>query len=143
MSLDIYVTEKRPVKDYKVVVRILDEDDSILDEFYGDQDRAIAYLQDTKEVTIRLDSANVTHNLADLAEALQVYDLLWCGTGIKAGDALGTVKRAKGELLANKDYYKKFESPGGWGTVADMVRFLSEVVSLCEDYPEALFECNR
>ena len=90
---------------------------------------------------------NRTHNLNKMAEALGVYQLLWRPEEVKEGmiakEILPQVVQALDELLANREEYEQYDSPNGWGTTEGMIRFLREVRSACEEYPNSRLEACR
>lgn len=91
-------------------------------------------------------SSNITHNLGLMAEAAGIYQCLWRPEelGIKqAGELVGPLGIGLGKLVANPDHFRKFDSPNGWGTYDNFVRFVTQVLNACIEHPDAEIEVSR
>lgn len=89
---------------------------------------------------------NITHNLGKMAEAAGIYKHLWYPEelGIKhAKELIEPLREGLEKLKNNPDYYKKFNSPNGWGKYENFVRFVEKYLIACEEYPEAIVEADR
>jgi hypothetical protein len=96
-----------------------------------------------KQQEIELFSANITHNLTGMAEAAEIYKLLWCPEelGIKeAGELIEPLKEAIEWMDNNSTYCKSFNAKNGWGTYEQFVPWLIELLDACELHPRALVE---
>ena len=85
-------------------------------------------------------SANITHNLTSMADALNIYQYLWrpenCGVYF-AYELIDVLNRAIVELRNNPEKYKKFDSPNGWGIYDDFLPWLEDLAQACKKHPEA------
>lgn len=85
-------------------------------------------------------SANITHNLNTMAEACGVYNALWRpfkSESEVAGDIIAPLKKELKKLKASPEYYKKYNSPNGWGTYEYFVPFVEKALEACKKYPKA------
>ena len=85
-------------------------------------------------------SANITHNLGEMAQAAGIYYALWhpADIGAKtARDIIPVLKKGLAKLKLNPIRYSKFDAPNGWGTYVHFVPFVEEVLKACVDNPEA------
>jgi hypothetical protein len=83
---------------------------------------------------------NITHNLAEMAEAAGIYKCMWRPdeNGItKAKQLIRPLRAGLKKLKANPRKYKKFDAPNGWGTYGFFVKFVEEYLEACEEYPDA------
>lgn len=91
-------------------------------------------------VKIRDSDANITYNVRELI-------LKSSGWNIKNEDYNGTlinliplIMKGKVELLINKDKYKKYESPNGYGTIDGVIRFYDIIINdyyeIIKEYPQ-------
>ena len=91
-------------------------------------------------------SGNITHNLAKMAEAAQIYKELWRPDelGIKYAEQL--IRPLRGGLVrlrADPKYFKQFDSPNGWGTYKHFVPFVEDYLEACEQNPNAEVRVDR
>ena len=111
----------------------------------------------TKGITMSLDvhlivrkkvvySANITHNLGNMASRAGVYYALWRPEeiGIKRAKWLIPILNDGLESLQNfPGHYKQFSSPNGWGLYEHFVPFVEGYLAACKEYPEATIEVCR
>jgi hypothetical protein len=91
-------------------------------------------------------NANITHNLAEMATAAGIYRWLWRPEelGVKtAQELIEPLARAIHDMKSEPDFYKKHDSPNGWGTYDDFVPWLEKYLQACELYPESLVSVSR
>lgn len=96
--------------------------------------------------TEELFSANITHNLTDMANAAGIYYALWRPEekGYKiAEDIISLLENGLEKLLKDPEYYKQYDSPNGWGIYDNFVSFVKEVLEACKKYPKALIHASR
>jgi hypothetical protein len=102
----------------------------------------IERLEDDYEDT-KLFSADITHNLNEMAKAVGLYEVLWrpeeIGITIASQMILPLEKGVK-ELEANPDKYKAYNPPNGWGNCEGFVSFCKSVLQKCREYPDAVIE---
>lgn len=92
-----------------------------------------------KYVRIGHCNANITWNVRKIIELST--DLLWeneANNGL-CKDIIPHIRRGLHELSENREDYIQYESPNGWGTVDDTMKFFMQILdawnSFCEDYP--------
>lgn len=90
--------------------------------------------------------ANITHNLAEMADKAGVYHALWRPEekGWKrAKDIIAALEDGLQRLKDNREYYEQFNSPNGWGTYEHFVPFVEAYLEACKKYPKAKIEVCR
>lgn len=91
-------------------------------------------------------SANITHNLGQMASAAELYYPLWRPEEINISKAKQLiVPLAKGleSLIEKPDYYKTFNPENGWGTYEGLVSFVENYLKACIDNPDADVSVSR
>jgi len=100
----------------------------------------------TKIIETEVFSANITHNLQDMAMAARIYDCLWNPErmGIKTARQM-TVPLAKGLawLKSDPDRFKKYDSPNGWGKYDNFVPWIEKYLEACIENPDAEVSVSR
>lgn len=89
---------------------------------------------------------NITHNLGEMADKAGIYYALWRPEEKgwdKAIDIVPVLEKGLDKLKKKPDYYKKFDSPNGWGTYKHFVSFVEEVLENCKKYPNAAIYASR
>jgi len=89
---------------------------------------------------------NITHNLGKMAGKAGIYKALWRPEEIdatKASDIIPLLEKGLADLKARPEYFKKFDSPNGWGLYIHFVPFVEEVLNACKQYPEAKIDVSR
>lgn len=94
------------------------------------------------EATITTDvySANITHNLTEMADEVGIYRMLWkpSEAGVtSANQLIGPLESAIAELKSDPCKYRAYDSPNGWGIYDDFVPWLEKLLQACKDYPDA------
>jgi hypothetical protein len=90
--------------------------------------------------------ANITHNLNKMAEEAGIYQALWHPDEIgitRAKQLILPLQQAIASMMMSADYYRKFDSPNGWGTYDNFLPWLEKLLKACEEYPEARVEVDR
>jgi hypothetical protein len=88
---------------------------------------------------------NITHNLTEMADEAGIYEVLWRPEKngyLHAKDIIPTLKDGLDKLEADPEYYKKFDSPNGWGLYIHFVPFVKAVLNACEEYPDAIIRTD-
>lgn len=91
-------------------------------------------------------SANITHNLARMAEESGLYDVLWRPNEVGITTARQLIEPlAKGFALLTSDpaRFEKFNSENGWGLYKNFVPFVGNYLKACVDNPDALVSVWR
>lgn len=84
-------------------------------------------------------TANITHNICEMAEEAGIYKCLWRPYEIGAElavDIIETLREGLAELKKDPVRFKKFDSPNGWGTYNDFVPWVEKVLQACIDNPD-------
>ena len=88
----------------------------------------------------RVCGENITHNLGKMAKEAGIYDALWHPTEngyTKGKDIIPILQAGLAKLEANPGYFKKFDSPNGWGLYIHFVPFVKRVLEGCVGHPDA------
>ena len=91
-------------------------------------------------------TANITHNLADLALTLRVYGVLWKPEEygiVKAEQLIPYLENAISNLRNNEMSCKRYEAVNGWGTTDQFLEFLTDLTQSCYLYPKAIVKSSR
>lgn len=86
---------------------------------------------------------NITHNLGAMFDEAGVYQTLWRGDGLVAGQQVEKLEAALRLMEAEPERFKKHNAPNGWGLYEHAVPWLRKVVEACREYPLATFYCSR
>lgn len=89
--------------------------------------------------------ANITHNLAKMAEAGGFYKALWrADEELTTPQQLGAaIRRGLHSFVDHPATFRAFEPANGWGTFDDFVVWLLRLVEACDEYPDAVVEVYR
>ena len=91
-------------------------------------------------------SANVTHNLNEMATAAGLYQAIWRPeeVGITyAKDLIAPLTEGIGKLKAYPEHFKTFEPRNGWGKYRYFVPWLDQYLAACKRNPDACIEACR
>lgn len=94
----------------------------------------------------RVYSANITHNLIEMAKAAGIYDAVWNpeDNGIRQAYQLIPIIETGIKLMeSDPERFKKFDSPNGWGSYVNFVPRLKDYLKACRNYPEANISVDR
>lgn len=98
------------------------------------------YLTQVQTAEVEVFDANITHNLTEMADKAGIYDALWRPGEHgykKAGQIIPILKEGLAKLEADPEYFKRFDSPNGWGRYIHFVPWVKKVLAACEEYPDA------
>lgn len=98
------------------------------------------------EESERIYSANITHNLGNMADEAGIYYALWRPEEIgktKAGEIVELLEKGLADLKARPEHFETFNAPNGWGTYKHFVPFVEKYLAACKEYPEATIEADR
>lgn len=90
-------------------------------------------------------SANITHNLSEMAEAAGIYEALWEPKKIgatKAGEIVKILEKGLAKLKRRPQHFMKFNSSNGWGLYENFVPFVERYLAACKEYPEATIQVS-
>lgn len=91
-------------------------------------------------------SANITHNLVEMAGEAGIYYALWRPEEIgktKAHEIIESLENGLENLKANPEHFKEFDSPNGWGMYEHFVPFVEKYLEACKTYPDSTIEVSR
>ena len=140
MSLDVYLTRKKWVS----------------------YDEGKTHTEENEEVYW----ANITHNLTKMADEAGIYEALWRPHRLKHGyninendhesewkfenqkktnakDIIPFIEKGLADLKSRPSYFKKFNSPNGWGMYEHFVPFVEEYLEACKKYPDSFVNVSR
>lgn len=91
-------------------------------------------------------TANITHNLGDMAEAAGIYMHLWRPEEIgitKAAELIDPVEAGLADMVARPSHYDQYNAPNGWGLYKNFVPWIAKYLEACKRYPEAVVSVCR
>ena len=111
-------------------------------------------------------TANITHNLGEMAEAAGLYEALWRPYRLKEGynipdshcdeeyefeadnpvqahEIIPIIEKGLEDMKDRPKHYEKFNSPNGWGMYHNFVPWIEEYLKALKEYPESFVECDR
>ncbi len=89
---------------------------------------------------INIHSFNITHNLGAMAEAVGLYEPLWHPEKLsitKAKQLIKVLKEGIEKLESDPEEYTKLNAENSWGTYAQFVPWLKDLLKACEQNPNA------
>mgnify|MGYP003590709739 FL=1 len=98
------------------------------------------------EEHIKLFSANITHNLNEMAVAAGIYEACWRPEEIGAKyakDIIPLLTEGLAKLKASPAKYKAYDSPNGWGLYENFVPWVEKYLEACNMFPDAIIEVDR
>ena len=91
-------------------------------------------------------SANITHNLGEMAAAAGIYGILWrpeeCAVD-DAGDMILLLEKAIADMEADPERFKKYNARNGWGLYENFVPWLKTLLNACYIHPTAKVSVSR
>lgn len=85
-------------------------------------------------------SANITHNLTEMAEEAGIYNACWHPEKIgatKAKHIRQLLENGYAAMKARPEHFKRFDSPNGWGLYEHFLPWVKEYMEACVKYPDA------
>jgi hypothetical protein len=107
-------------------------------------DFGLQYEMDGNEIGVF--SANMTHNLTEMADKAGIYYALWRPEEIAAvygKDVVDILEEGLKKLKNKPKYFEKFNAENGWGLYVHFVPFVEEVLTACKKYPSAKIYVSR
>jgi hypothetical protein len=90
-------------------------------------------------LTTSLYSANITHNLGEMAKEAGIYEYLWSPEDVgvwRAEDLIEPLAGGLAKMKADPERFKKFDSPNGWGVYEHFVPFVENYLKACRKFPD-------
>ena len=142
MSLDVYLTYKVPMRVPAGRVIPIREDGRMKHITYEEwceryPDRA-PFTVEADEHTVF--TANITHNLNNMADEAGLYKYLWRPDELDITEAwqlLEPLRVGLAILEADPDRFRAFNPANGWGDYEGLVDFVCEYLNACAQYPKA------
>jgi len=100
----------------------------------------------TLERRVEVYEANITHNLAAMAEGAGIYRHLWRPDEIgveTAGELIEPLRQGLLELESNPERFRAFDAENGWGTYDDFVPWVRRYLEACQLNPDAEIRISR
>lgn len=91
-------------------------------------------------------SANITHNLGQMAAEAGIYKALWRPEEIDITTAAQLIQPLSDGLAlleADPARFKAFNPPNGWGDYDGLVTFVRDYLRACKAWPAAIVEVSR
>ena len=90
-------------------------------------------------------SANITHNLGEMAREADIYEALWLAEemGYCARDLIEPLSNGLALLVSSPERFEKFNSPNGWGMYEHFVPFVAQYLAACIANPDAQVNVSR
>ena len=142
MSLDVYLTTKNPIikSGTGVFVRENGTTIELTSEQVKEKFPNAENISETESETNTVYSANITHNLNTMADAADLYKVLWRPDEInitKAQQLIEPLTKGLQELRSNPEKYEAFNPDNGWGDYNQLVNFVKNYLKACIDNPDA------
>ena len=149
MSLDVYLIEPSKEESNPHHAIFIREDGMTKeisreewDRRFLDREPITFFKRDSDEVY----SANITHNLAKMANEAGLYEFLWRPDEIgitKAKELIGPLREGLHKLELDPNGFSKYNPENGWGSYEGLVSFVQRYLDACYEYPEATIEISR
>ena len=81
-----------------------------------------------------------------MASEAGIYKALWRPEEIgktKASEIVELLTKGLSDLKVKPEYFKKFNSPNGWGMYENFVPFVEKYLEACKEYPDAIIKVSR
>lgn len=91
-------------------------------------------------------SANITHNLNQMADKAGLYECMWRPDehGFEyAHQIIALLENGLKVLKRDPTYFRKFNSANGWGNYDNFVHFVEKYLAACREYPTAKIRVSR
>lgn len=102
----------------------------------------VSLMQDGKEVY----SANITHNLGNMAREAGIYECLWLPEEIgitHAKQIIPLLESGLIKLATQKAHFEQFNAENGWGLWENFVPWCAAYLQACRDCPDASVSACR
>lgn len=91
-------------------------------------------------------SANITHNLAEMAREAGMYEALWRPDEIacvRAKEIEAFVAAGLADMVRRPTHYEQFDAQNGWGLYRDFLPWVAKYLEAIRKYPEAVIWISR
>ena len=91
-------------------------------------------------------SANITHNVNDMAAVVGAYHYLWrpeVVKVVKASENIEHLRRSLGMMYLNYEKLEEMNPENGWGSIDSLINATKSYLDACIEYPDAIIEVSR
>jgi hypothetical protein len=91
-------------------------------------------------------TANITHNLGQMAAVAGIYKAVWRPEedGLhRAADLIGPLREGIACMKVDPAKFRAYDAANGWGTYTDFIPWLEKYLAACEEYPNAEVKVSR
>jgi hypothetical protein len=91
-------------------------------------------------------SANITHNLGEMADEAGIYNATWRPeeSDLNIASEIAPILRQGIDLLkSDPARFKLFDAANGWGTYDKFVPWLEKYLAACDENPNAYISVSR
>ena len=81
---------------------------------------------------------NITHNLSPMFAEAGVYEILWRGEGLRAGDQIEALEDARIAMISEPERFRALNPPNGWGSYEVASGFIAIVCIHCRLNPNGI-----
>lgn len=89
---------------------------------------------------------NITHNLTEMADAANLYKVMWRPQEIgvsKASEAIPFLLDGIEKLINNRESLEELNPSNGWGSYEGLLNCTTEYLYVCKKHPSARIEVSR
>lgn len=91
-------------------------------------------------------SANITHNLGEMAQEAGIYQHLWRPEELnitKASQLIEPLRAGLALMKSDPERFEAFNATNGWGLYKNFVTWIERYLAACEANPDASVEISR
>ena len=91
-------------------------------------------------------SANITHNLNNMAEEAGIYKVCWRPEEVgitKAAQLIEPLRKGIALMKSDPARFEKFNAENGWGLYENFLPWLEKYLEACEANPDAEISVSR
>lgn len=87
-------------------------------------------------------TSNITHNLAPMARAAGIYNVLWRPGITTASQLIPDIEKGLSAMKARPEFYRQFNAPNEWGTYEQFIPWIEEYLAACKANPDATVDVS-
>jgi hypothetical protein len=100
----------------------------------------------TVEQPVEVFSANITHNLMNMAMEAGCYRAIWRPEELgitTCAEALPYLREGLKNLISDPRRYKRLNPTNGWGSYESLIDAIGNYIAICEKYPNGKVSTNK